>query len=75
MSQHRIAYLAARQRYDARMNELRYGSFGWSKLLSLAGQIVRYVEETRKPNEQRLEEYIDAALPSLDTKLFSTALM
>jgi peptidase S46-like protein len=63
----------ARQRYDARMNELRYGSFGWSKLLSLAGQIVRYVEETRKPNEQRLEEYIDAALPSLDTKLFSTA--
>jgi hypothetical protein len=64
---------AARRRYDARVGEFRNGTFGWSKLLGLAGQIVRHVEETRKPNEQRLEEYIDAALPSLETKLFSPA--
>jgi hypothetical protein len=64
---------SARRRYDARMDEFRYGSFGWSKLLGLAGQIVRYVEETRKPNAQRLDEYIDAALPSLENKLFSPA--
>jgi hypothetical protein len=64
---------AATRRHAARLAEFRYGTFGWSKLLSLAGQIVRHVEETRKPNEQRLEEYIDAALPSLENALFSAA--
>jgi len=64
---------AARKRHDARLGEYRYGSFGWSKLLGLAGQLVRYVEETAKPNEQRLDEYIDAALPSLENALFSPA--
>ena len=64
---------AAQARHEARLAEYRYGSFGWSKLLSTAGQIVRHVEETRKPNEQRLDEYIDAALPSLENRLFSPA--
>ncbi|HVR71933.1 MAG TPA: S46 family peptidase [Vicinamibacteria bacterium] len=64
---------AARQRHDARLTEYRYGSFGWSRLLGLAGQLVRYVEERRKPNEQRLDEYIDAVLPSLENALFSPA--
>jgi hypothetical protein len=64
---------AARKRYDARLGEFRYGTFGWSKLLWLAGQLVRYVEEKGKPNERRLEEFIDAALPSLETRLFSAA--
>lgn len=64
---------AARVRYDKRIGEYRYGSFGWSKLLSTAGQIVRHAEETRKPNEQRLEEYTEAALPSLENRLLSPA--
>jgi peptidase S46-like protein len=64
---------AARARHDARLADYRYGSFGWSKLLSMAGQIVRHAEETRKPNEQRLDEYIDAVLPSLENRLFSPA--
>jgi hypothetical protein len=64
---------AARKRHDARLGEYRYGSFGWSKLLGLAGTLVRYVEEKGKPNEQRLDEYIDAALPSLENALFSAA--
>ena len=64
---------AARKRHDARLADYRYGSFGWSKLLGLAGTLVRYVEETSKPNEQRLDEYIDAVLPSLQNALFSPA--
>jgi hypothetical protein len=64
---------AAQARHDARLADYRYGSFGWSKLLSTAGQIVRHAEETRKPNEQRLDEYIDAVLPSLENRLFSPA--
>lgn len=64
---------AARARHAARLADYRYGSFGWSKLLSTAGQIVRHAEETRKPNEQRLDEYIDAVLPSLENRLFSPA--
>jgi peptidase S46-like protein len=64
---------AAQARHDARLADYRYGSFGWSKLLATAGQIVRHAEETRKPNEQRLDEYIDAVLPSLENRLFSPA--
>jgi hypothetical protein len=64
---------AAQARHDARLAEYRYGSFGWSKLLATAGQVVRHAEETRKPNEQRLDEYIDAVLPSLENRLFSPA--
>jgi hypothetical protein len=63
----------AQARHDARLGELRYGGFGWSKLLSTAGQLVRRAEETRKPDAQRLEEYTDAALPSLDNRLLSPA--
>jgi len=35
--------------------------------------IVRVAEEKSKPNEKRLREYRDSALPSLEQELFSTA--
>jgi hypothetical protein len=63
----------AQARHDARAAEFRYGSFGWSKLLSTAGQIVRHAAETRKPDARRLEEYTAAALPSLENRLLSPA--
>ena len=39
----------------------------------LARQLVRGAAERKKPNEKRLREYTEAALPSLTQKLFSTA--
>jgi hypothetical protein len=67
------AIAAAVRRSDARMSEYRHVGFAGSRLLGFAGTIVRYVAEVRKPNEVRLEEFVDAALPSLRTKLFSKA--
>lgn len=44
-----------------------------TKLAYFARWIVRVVEEKAKPNERRLREYRDSALPSLEQELFSTA--
>jgi Peptidase S46 len=44
-----------------------------TKLAYFARWIVRVVEEKAKPNEKRLREYRDSALPSLEQELFSTA--
>ena len=44
-----------------------------ARLLDIGTTIVRYVVETRKPNELRYEEYRDSALDSLRFKLFSPA--
>jgi hypothetical protein len=44
-----------------------------SDLLNIARNIVRYSEETAKPNEQRLREFSDTALPSLEQELYSEA--
>lgn len=41
--------------------------------LALARRVVRYAEETRKPNEQRMREYQDAGLPSLEQQMYSPA--
>jgi hypothetical protein len=38
-----------------------------------ARYLVRAAEELQKPNEERLREYVDSALPALRQKLFSTA--
>jgi Peptidase S46 len=40
---------------------------------SRARTLVRVVEEKKKPNGERLREYRDSALPSLEQSLFSTA--
>jgi hypothetical protein len=57
----------------ARLSELRYAGFQGSRLLAFAAHLVRLPVESKKPSSSRLEEYGDAALPSLKTKLFSAA--
>ena len=47
--------------------------FDGSRLLGIAGQIVQYVAEVKKPNEKRYEEYVDANLDSLRNELLSPA--
>ena len=49
------------------------GAPGDSQLFSVARTIVRYAEETRKPNDDRLGEYQDAVLPPLERNLYSPA--
>ena len=44
-----------------------------SDLAQYARWIVRAAEEKPKPNGERLREYRDSALPSLEQKLFSSA--
>jgi hypothetical protein len=63
----------ARKKLEARIDELRFVGFSGSRLLGIAGQVVRYVVETRKPNEVRLKEYRDSNLDSLRNRLFSRA--
>jgi len=48
--------------------------FGFnSDLAQLARNLVRVTQEKTKPNGERLREYADAGLPSLEQQLFSTA--
>jgi len=54
-----------------RFVELRYGFRG--DLADFARTLVRVAEEKSKPNGERLREYRDSALPSLEAELFSTA--
>ena len=42
-------------------------------LLAIARSVLRYAEETHKPNERRLREYQDAGLPSLEQQMYSPA--
>lgn len=44
-----------------------------SALANIARNLVRIAEESSKPNGERLREYRDSALPSLEQQLFSTA--
>jgi hypothetical protein len=61
------------QKLAPRAMESRLVGFGGSRLLGIAGQIVQYVAEVRKPNEKRYEEYVDANLDSLRNELLSPA--
>ncbi len=45
---------------------------GTSRLIQLARTLVRAAAETPKPNSDRLREFRDSALPSLEQQLFST---
>jgi hypothetical protein len=49
------------------------GSSLGSQLMGFANDIVRLVAEKQKPNGERLREYRDSALPSLELRLFSPA--
>jgi hypothetical protein len=64
---------AATGKGDSRVAESRYVGFGGSRLLGIAGTIVRYVVEIQKPNGERLEEYVDSNLASLQNQLYSPA--
>ena len=52
---------------------------GWSRagfssqLFDIARTLVRAADELPKPNDERLREYTDAALPALKQQLFSKA--
>ena len=67
------AIAAAQARFDALEPELRYVGFGGSRLLWIAGHVVRLADETEKPNTSRLTEYTEANLPSLLNRLYSGA--
>lgn len=67
------AVAQATRKLDARYAEWRLAGFGGSDLLTKAGQIVLYVAEKRKPNEERLKKYRESALTSLENELYSTA--
>jgi hypothetical protein len=45
----------------------------FSDLFRIARNVLRLTEERGKPNEQRLPEYADAALPTLERRTFSPA--
>jgi hypothetical protein len=64
---------AAEKKAVSRTREPYLVGFSGSRLLGIAGSIVRYVAEVRKPNEQRLEEYIDSNLEPLKNRLYSPA--
>jgi peptidase S46-like protein len=64
---------AAEKKAQPRRGEFRYVGFAGSRLLGIAGQIVRYVVETKKPNEVRYPEYVDSSLASLENRLYSRA--
>src|SRR5262249_7218794 len=45
----------------------------FSDLFTLARNVLRLPEEMQKPSDQRLREYRDSALPSLEQQMYSTA--
>lgn len=52
---------------------LTEGTNAGSQLFGIAGDIVRLVVEKEKPNGERLREYRESNLPSLELRLFSPA--
>jgi hypothetical protein len=66
---------AAQKAFDARFGEYRLEGFGGSRLLGIAGTIVRYGVEKAKPNDVRLDEFRDSNLASLENNLYSTAVI
>jgi hypothetical protein len=62
--------------FQPRRKEYQYleGAAGFnSRLFGIARTLVRGTEELTKPNEKRLREYRDSALPSIKQRLFSKA--
>jgi hypothetical protein len=55
-----------------RYSQTERNSLG-TQLFGIAGDLVRLVAEKDKPNGQRLREYRESALPSLELRLFSPA--
>ncbi len=64
---------AAQNALPAMDQRITFSTFAPSRLGNLASTIVRFVEETAKPNDQRYEEFRDSRLESLKLTLFSAA--
>ncbi|HEY1203592.1 MAG: S46 family peptidase [Bryobacteraceae bacterium] len=43
-----------------------------SDLFGIAREVLRYAEETRKPNAERLREYAESNLPAIEQSMYST---
>lgn len=52
---------------------LERGAGRGSTLFEIARNVVRYAEETRKPDAERLREYAQSGLPSLEQAMYSDA--
>jgi hypothetical protein len=63
--------VAARTAKDYFYKEKRYGLY--CKLFEIARDLVRLAEESTKPNSDRLKEFRESALKSLELDLFSEA--
>lgn len=59
--------------YYARYSLLESGATRGAELFALARGIVRYAEQTRKPNAERLREYAETALPAREQAMYSPA--
>ena len=71
-----VAKIAAAQKVHAGFYKRRYLSFAGvnrSDLLWRSFVLLQMLEEKRRPNEERFEEYRDSALPSLEHQLYSAA--
>lgn len=54
-------------------NRLAFSNLAPSRLASIAGQLVRYSEEIKKPNDRRYDEFRDSRLESFKFNLLSPA--
>jgi hypothetical protein len=64
---------AAQKKKDARFAEGLHAQLRQATLAQVALQIVRLVEEVRKPNAERLPDYVDSNLELLKNELLSPA--
>jgi hypothetical protein len=64
------AYQVYRSFYEPMFLLERSAPFG-SDLFQIARDVVRYSQETGKPNEQRLREFAEARLPALEQAMYS----
>ncbi len=51
---------------------LERGPVVGSELFGIARDVLRYAEETRKPNADRLREYAESNLPAIEESMYST---
>jgi hypothetical protein len=64
---------AAYRQFQPYYQEYSLTTLASSDLFSIARHVLRLPEELQKPSDQRLREYRDSALPSLDQQIYSTA--
>ena len=65
--------IAEAREYYPKYYAWEVGASGGSELMYYARTLTRLAAESKKPNGERLKEFTDAARPSLEQSLFSTA--